>query len=488
VFAANVVDSAEILETTSGSNITGLLIPVSSADESYVLEIGSDIFSGATLTDLVAAISADGQYAAALNGDSDELTITTGSGVGAATEINASYSFISGVGGTVSTETAKTQKITELTFTIDAGTGPTDPGMGSLVLTIGDDTYTGEDVATLEENVNRAGKYTATLNTTDNTLVVGLTGESGDPALINSSYKLSHVTGYLQADTMTDLASGINSDETLDYEATVNASGQLVLKPKDGVNPFVIPEFSMTASFDDGYEIRPESKTTSSMSYRVAYLSDTFTLDLDSERYQGVSIEELVDEINGVSLVSAAVGDFTETILSGTTDITSLRVAMDADVKDLTMVIGDSTFTGYDIASLVSAINTDGTYAALETTSGITITPGTVDAIDPTYSLEYYGKDADRIYDATTTGNTDGSTTITINAYGTGATIPSISSLTASALGVETGADDIVFDLNVDGSATPVTIDLSYLKDLTTTKKFTGIEIEKEWFDEAAKG
>jgi flagellar hook-basal body protein len=110
----------------------------------------------------------------------------------------------------------------------------------------------------------------------------------------------------------------------------------------------------------------------------------------------------------------------------------------------------------------------------------MTIEPGTATAIDATYSLDYLSKDTNRIYDAATTGNTDGSTTITINAYGTGATIPSISSLTASALGVQTGADDIVFDLNVDGSATPVTIDLSYLKDLTATKKYTGIEIARE--------
>ena len=573
VFAATAVDSADILESTSGGNITQLLVPVSDTDESYAIEIGSDIFSGATLEDLKAAIDADGQYAAALNkatitgpsfgttpattdftnfsitidgvvqtitpapasanltalaadlntqlsaldatmsvalvdgnivatsSDTSKrisaMTLTTaavgadagtdGGGqltitLGTATEINPNYSFISGVNGTPSTETAKTQKITELTFTIDAGTGATDPGMQSLVLTIGNDTYTGEDVATLEENINRAGKYTAALDTTANTLVIGLTGESGDPTLINSSYKLSHITGSLQADTMTGLASEINVDETLEYEASVNAAGQLVLKPKDGVNPFVIPEFSMTASFADGFEIRPESKTTSSMSYKVQYLSDTFTLDLGSERYQGVSIDELVDEINGVSQVSADVADFTETLTGS--DITTLRVAVDSDVKDLTMTFGSApnemTFTGYDIGSLISAINADGTYTAVATSSGMTIEPGTATAIDATYALDYLSKDTNRIYDATTTGNTDGSTTITINAYGTGATIPSISSLTASALGVETGADDIVFDLNVDGSATPVTVDLSYLKDLTTTKKFTGIEIARE--------
>ena len=573
VFAATAVDSADILESTTGGNITELRVPVSDVDESYAIEIGGDIFSGATLEQLKAAIDADGQYAASLNKatitgpsfgttpattdftnfsitidgivqtitpapaaanltalaanlntqlsalDPDmsvalvngnlvatsadatkrisAMTLTTAAlgadagtdgggqltiGLGTASEINPNYSFISGVNGTPSTETAKTQKITELTFTIDAGTGATDPGMQSLVLTIGNDTYTGDDVAILEENINRAGKYTATLDTTANTLVIGLTGGSGDPTLINSSYKLSHITGSLQADTMTDLASEINIDETLEYEASVNSSGQLVLKPKDGVNPFVIPEFSMTASFADGFEIRPESKTTSSMSYKVEYLSDTFTLDLGSERYQGVSIDELVDEINGVSQVSADPADFSETLTG--TDITILRVAVNSDVKDLTMTFGSApnemTFTAYDIASLVSQINADGTYTAVATSSGMTIEPGTATAIDATHTLEYLSKDENRIYDATTTGNSDGSTTITINAYGTGATIPSISSLTASALGVETGADEIVFDLNVDGSATPVTIDLSYLKDLATTKKYTGIEIARE--------
>lgn len=477
VFAATAVDSADISETVVDTNITELVIPVSDSDESYVLEIGSDIFSGATLTDLIAAISADGQYAAALNGTSDELTVSLDS----ATEINQNYSFVSGVTGIASAETAMTEKIIELTFSIDAGTGATDPGMESLMLTIGTDTYTGEDVASLEEHINRSGKYTAVLDTTLNTLVIGLTGDSDDPALINSNYKLSHVTGSLQADTMTDIATEINADDTLDYEASVNAAGQLVLKPKDGVNPFVIPEFSMTASFADGYEIRPESKSTSSMSYRVEYLSDTFTLDLDADRFEGASLDELVDSINGVSQVSVDAADFTETLDDTDTFIESLRVTMESDVKDLTMVIGDLTFTGYDISSLISAINADGTYAAVETSTGIIdIDLGTATEIDSDYTLEYYGKDADRVYDATTTGNSDGSTTITITAYGTDATIPSISTLTASSLGVETGADDIVFDLSVDGSATPVTIDLSYLNDLSTTKKFTGIEIARE--------
>ncbi len=579
VFAATAVDSADIREITSGGNVTELRITVSDADEAYVMQIGNDIFSGATLEDLKAAIGADDQYDAQWNMDTIEtpsfgstpattdftnfsitiddvvlsitpapasanltalaadlstklsaldatmsvalvdgnivatssdpskrisaMTLTTaagdanagqnieGTGAGPltislddASEINPNYSFVSGVDDTQSTETAKTEKITELTFTIDAGTGATDPGMQSLVLTIGNDTFTGEDVTTLEENINRAGKYVATLNTSDNTLVIGLTGDSGDPTLINSSYKLSHITGSLQADTMADLASEINVDETLEYEASVNAAGQLVLKPKDGVNPFVIPEFSMTASFADGYEIRPESKTATSMSYRVEYLSDTFTLDFGLERYTADSIDELLDQINGVSEGSADAADFISSPnAAATTTLTIDNVPSDA--KDLSLVVGDTTFIGYDIADLVSAINSDGQFTAALSSGNIVIGL-TGDDGDPTIipetprTLDYLSKATDRTYDAVATGNTDGSTTITINTYSDGATIPAISSLIASSLGVATGADDIVFDLNVDGSATPVTIDLSYLKDLATTKKFTGIEIARE--------
>ena len=573
VFTATAVDSADITETTTSGSITTLAIPVSSADESNILEIGGDIFSGATLDDLKTAINADGQYTAALNGALSELTITLNS----ATEINSSYSFLTGADGTASTETSKTQKITELTFTIDAGTGVNDPGMQNLSLTIGSDTYTGEDVATLEENINRAGKYIATLDTVANTLVVGLTGDSGDPSYINNTYKLSHITGYLQANSMADLADSINLDETLDYEATVNSAGQLVVKPKDGVNPFVIPDFSMTASFDDGSEIPPESKSLSEMSYRVPYLSDTFTLDLGSDRFQGTSIEDLTDEINGVSLVSADATDFTETstitelivsidasstgltlvigddtftsdatglddidslvaaintdgtyaasVTAGVITITlgtateinsaysldytdstptaitaddsqftedgyinSMRVALSSDVKDLTFTISDVvsgvavplTFTAYDITSLISAINEEGTFAAVAVSGGMTISLGTATEIDASYSLDYYGKDSARLYDASASVNTDGSTTISISAYDANTTIPAISSLTVSSLGVSTGADDMVFDLVVDGSPAPVTIDLSYLKNLATTKKFTGVEIARE--------
>ena len=483
VFAAQAVDNADIIETSSGGNITKLLIPVSEAEESYVLEIGNDIFSGATLADLESAVNAEGQYAATFVAGSGELTIELAAGAGAATEINQNYSFVSGANGTTSTA-IPTEKITELTFTIDAGTGATDPGMTSLVMNIGNDTYTGDNVAALEENINRAGKYTATLDTTANTLVIGLTGESGDPTLINSSYKLSHITGNLQADSMADLASEINIDETLEYEASVNAAGQLVLKPKDGVNPFVIPEFSMTASFADGYEIRPESKTASSMSYRVEYLSDTFTLDLGLERYTADSVDELIDLINGVGGGSADPADFISTPSAAAT--TTLNIDnVPSDAKDLSLVVGTTTFTGYDIANLVSAINSDGQFTAAISSGNIVIGL-TGDVGDPTIipatprTLDYLSKATDRVYDAAATGNTDGSTTITINAYEAGATIPAVSTLTASSLGISTGADDIVFDLNVDGSATPVTIDLSYLKDLATTKKFTGIEIARE--------
>ena len=482
VYAAQAVDSADIEETPPVGNITGLVIPVSEADDSYVLEIGGDIFSGATLAELASAVNTDGQYSAVFLAGSEELTIGLGTGANAAAEINQNYSFVSGTGGTLATA-IPTEKITELTFTVDAGTGATDPGMTSLVLNIGNDTYTGDDVFALEESINRGGKYIATLDTTAKTLVVGLTGETGDPTLINSSYKLSHITANLQADTMSDLASEINIDETLDYEASVNAAGQLVLKPKDGVNPFVIPEFSMTASFADGYEIRPESKTISSMSYRIEYLSDTFTLDFGSERYVADSIDGILDQINGVSSVSADSTDFIPTPNAGPT--TSLTIDnVPSDAKDLSLMIGTTPFTGYDIDNLVSAINSGGQFTAAVSSGniviGLTGVAGDPTAIPAPRTLDYLSKDTDRDYDAVATGNTDGSTTITINAHANGVTIPATSSLTAASLGVQTGADDIVFDLNVDGSATPVTIDLSYLKDLATTKKFTGIEIARE--------
>lgn len=88
--------------------------------------------------------------------------------------------------------------------------------------------------------------------------------------------------------------------------------------------------------------------------------------------------------------------------------------------------------------------------------------------------------DTDGLYSASIEPQADGSSTLTVRALAQGVTIATDSSLTAKQLGVDANPGGIVFDLRVDGSSDPVTIDMSYLNNLQPAKKFTGVEIARE--------
>ena len=490
VFPAESIASDAIVRTPATGAITQLDITMAETDDALVLEIGNLIFSGAAvgvapddttaIESLVAAINANGQFEASYA--TGVLIITTD----AADSIDSNYSLLkNGAATAVEPIGTPQRKITEVTFAVDPGTGAADPGMQNLMLMVGTSTYTGADVAELVQNINDGGRYIATLDPTAKTVTLSLTESTGDPTFINANYKLSYVKSELQADTLDALAAEINIDETLTYEASINAAGDLVLKPKDGQNPFVIPEFSMVSSYSDPHELRPDSKTTETISYTVPYLSTTFTLDLDEARFEGDTIQDLVDEINGVAPYSAISSDFSATPVGG--PITRLEAAIQEGGKEFTLTFTTiaKEFTGYDLSSLAAAINDDGTYTASVSSAGnLIIVPGTGTAaateIDAVYALEYSAKDPDRLYDASISGNSDGSTSISITKSGTTLSIPAVSSLMAANLGISSGSDEIVFDINIDQSSTPISVDLSYLKDLVATRKFTGIEIARE--------
>jgi flagellar hook-basal body protein len=482
---AESLPSEDFEETLTSGKITRLDVTIADTADGHVFKIGNESYSGATLADLVVAINAKNQFDASYDTpEAGKLTVQIKTG--GPSEINSNYSFTTGTAAGEPIEpTASAKKITEVTFAVAPGTGPADPGMQDLMLKIGNSTYTGATVQEITDNINKDGKYVATLDETAGLLVISLTGNTGDPTLINENYKLTHVTSELQADTLDALADEINIDSTLQYEASINAAGNLVLKPKDGVTPYEIPEFSMVSSFGDDHELRPDSKTNTTIKYTVPYLSDNFTLDLDT-RYVGTTVDQLVDDINGVSSYVADPTDFATTVVGS--DITKLEVTVLSGAKDFALVIGDLTgtsagkqFSGYDLTSLVESINSDGTYTAAIVSGKISITPkAPTTTVDSTYSLEYQVKDSNRTFDATTSSNSDGSVSITITAFGAGITMPAASSLTVASLGLSSGADDLVFDINVDQSATPISVDLSYLKDLSATRKFTGIEIARE--------
>ncbi|MBM3336374.1 MAG: flagellar hook-basal body complex protein, partial [Betaproteobacteria bacterium] len=219
----------------------------------------------------------------------------------------------------------------------------------------------------------------------------------------------------------------------------------------------------------------------------IPYLSGTFTLDLGDERFEGDTIQELLDEINGILPYSAASGDedFVP-VLTGTL-ITRLEVTLQEGAREFELTIGDPddptslTFSGYDVTSLLDEINNEGSFLATSTGSKIIIIPvAPITEIDAVHSIEYLAKDIDRSFNAAISGNYDGSSTVSITVEDDNISMPAVSVLTAGALGVPSGANRINFDINVDESGESISVDLSYLNYLNESRKFTGIEIARE--------
>ncbi|MFN5353910.1 MAG: flagellar hook-basal body complex protein, partial [Burkholderiaceae bacterium] len=347
-------------------------------------------YSGDDLDALVASIIAGGKYNA--TNIAGKLSISLTGVSGDPTEIDDTYALTAVLtdGGTPETvEGVNTTRITELTFEAADDSD-------SLMISIGNDTYTAGTLSELATTIAAGGKYTATYTagTPNATLVVGLTGGSGDPTEINADYQLSSISDTLEVSTLEEMAQTINDSTSLTYFASFNANGELILLPKDETVPPVIPEFSMVANVLAGYELRSTSKTTEEIKYDVEYLSSDLTLTLGSEVFTGATLEELVDDIRGVNI----------------------------------------TFPTGDPSSL---------------------------------------------YDASIRYNSDGSKTLTVDLLNA-TSIPAESSLEATALGVHSNPGSLIFDLRVDASSTPITVDLSHLGDLALTKKFTGVEIARE--------
>ncbi len=358
----------------------------------FSLTIGSTAgtpttYTGTTLDELVADINAGTDFEATVaNG---KLTVEV---KGATEDISGTPQLQSDAStDPVPFDPTLTESILDATFEPDINAK-------SYLLKIGNETYTGETLDDIAAEVNAGGKYTATVNA--GTVQLGLTGGNGDPTEIDANYKFTAIeTEPLNAGSLEELTALINADDTLDYTASLNAEGDMVVLPKDSAiavdGKISLPEFSMTASFNGvGSYLQPQSQSKSSITFNVPYLSGNLTLDLDGTQYPSTPAETIDD--------------------------------------------------------LADAINTE----------------------QPTQK-----------YVATLTQQADGSKALKVTiANPTTSTlkIPANTSLTARSLGIDDNPEGIVFDLKVDESSDPVTIDLSYLSQLASTKKFTGIEIARE--------
>lgn len=363
-----------------------------------------------------------------------------------------------------------------------------DPAATTFELTIGPDTYDGEDLDELVQDIIAGGKYNAT--NVAGKLTVSLTGVSGDPTEIDDGYELTAVPAVgspaeevegTETTRITELSFEAASDsdslmltigsdtytgaDFTDLAAEINAAGKYTANYTAG-NPNGKLVVGLTGSNGDPTEIDADYKLTS--------ISDTLETSTLEEMAQAINDDESLTYSASFNadgdlillpkdeVVPPVIPEFSmvANVLDGyeliATEKTTDEVKYDVEYLsgDLTLRLGDDSFTGASVEALVDDIR------------GV--------------SLANPNGDPARQYDATIRYNADGSKTLTVVPFANNVTIPAGTSLEVTALGVDSNPGGIVFDIVVDGSTTPVTVDLSYLGNLAQTRKFTGVEIARE--------
>lgn len=380
------------------------------------------------------------------------------------------------------TETSRLEKINKVEFTPD-------PAATTFSLAIGADTYAGDDLDELVQDIIAGGKYNAT--NVAGKLTVLLTGVSGDPTEIDDGYELTAITApataaepvdgkettritelsFEAADDSDSLMLKIGSDtytgsNLTDLAAIINAAGKYQASYTSG-NPNGTLVVGLTGANGDPTEIDAEYKLTS-----ISSTLETSTLE---EMAQAINDDDTLTYSASFNadgdlillpkdeVVPPVIPEFSmvANVLDGyelrATSKTANEVKYDVEYLsgDLTLRLGNDTYVGGSVEALVNDIN------------GAT-------------QLNNFTADPARTYNATLRYNADGSKTLTVVPFANNVRIPSGTSLEVSSLGIDSNPGGIVFDLTVDGSATPITVDLSYLGDLAQTRKFTGVEIARE--------
>ncbi|NDC08081.1 MAG: flagellar hook-basal body complex protein [Oxalobacteraceae bacterium] len=371
-------------------------------------------------------------------------------------------------------------KINKLEFTPD-------PAASTFSLTLGD-TYTGSDLDALVASIIAGGKYNAT--NIAGKLSISLTGASGDPTEINPAYALTAVlpsstepvaqeaTEATRITKLTFSAAATTDSPKLtigsdtytagtlqELAAAINSVGNYTATFTTGT-PNATLVVGLTGTVGDPTEINANFKLSSitdslvstDLEAMAAVINENKSLTyFASFNAAGEMILLPKDEtvppvIPDFSMVANVLDGYE--IRSTTKATDELKYDIEYLSSDLTLKIGTNTFSGMTLEALVNDIR------------GVNVD-------NPT-------GDPDRTYDAIIAYNSDGSKSLTIIPFAANATIPADTSLETTALGVNSNPGSMVFDMRVDGSATPITVDLSYLGDLALTRKFTGVEIARE--------
>lgn len=374
------------------------------------------------------------------------------------------------------TEASRQTKINKVEFTPAASAS-------GFTLTLGGQTYTGNDLNVLAQAIVADGDYNAT--NVAGKLTISLTGAVGDPTEIDADYELTAITPPATA------AATVNGKETkriteLTFSAADDSNSLMM---KIGSDTYTGSDLTaLAAAINDGnkYSATYTAGTPSgTLVVGLAQGSSKTEIDPDFKlttitgTLRAATLEEMAQAINDDTsltysasfnakgdmillpkdeVVPAVIPEFSMVakVLDGyemrPTSKTGTEIKYDLKYLsgDVTVRLGNDTFTGTSLEALRDDINT------------------------------LSGNPATRSYTASIRNNADGSKSLTIVPYTNSGRIPADTVLSVKELGVDSNPGGIVFDLVVDGSTTPITVDLSYLGNLAQTRKLTGVEIARE--------
>jgi len=325
-----------------------------------------------------------------------------------------------------------------------------------------------------------------------------------------TSYTLS-IKGKEYKGTFAQIETAINADGAK-FSAVV-ASGALVITDNDPADSTALEDISIVATFT--------SDTDQSLSKVTAFdppyssIGYTMTLQPGGTPYQADTLEDLAVKINadpGNGGVSAAVIDGRIVLTVADGDLTTAvfdakildAVAFDAlDSGDMyVMTAGNITYSAKTLADLERVINDDNKFVAVFDPASNSIRLAKEMLFTPTATPAGYDL---AIGDNSYSGTTVDALVVSINQgkkfvarkEGSDIVVTDVNVLNSPVLAditlksVVAGSDyemdvasqsnAIKFDLNVDESLKPVTVDMSYLNDLLPPKnKLTGVEIARE--------
>ncbi|MEO0315681.1 MAG: Flagellar hook protein FlgE [Pseudomonadota bacterium] len=418
--------------------------------ESYSLTIGSETYSGADLSALAANAKDDENFSVRFF--ENKLYVVDKDGTDATTLSTISLKSTTAPEVTSASDaTAGTKTFTELDLTTLNLTNPT----ASYTLSIKGREYTGT-LAQIEAAVNaNESKVSAAVSSgalvltdddltdsimlDDITLAAAVTSDTAestgvvtafDPPYSAIGYTLALQTGGTPyaGDTLADLATAINADTGNTGVTASIVDSRLILTAAEGV---------------DLTTVTVDAKILDAVNFTAVDSGGMYVITAGDVTYSAKTLPELETVINDDNKFVAVFDPTSNSIkLAKQMQFTPTQTA-----TGYTLSIGSNTYTGTTISALVASINNGEKFTA--SLEGSDVLVSDTNALTGPVLAD-----------------------VTLNSVVAGSNYD---------MDVLSQNNAIKFDLNVDESLQPVTVDMSYLNDLLPPKnKFTGVEIARE--------